>query len=333
MSQEIVKKTENVRSITALRIFATCLVVIGHACAVFSDNWGGVSQIESGILKILHDGIYFFHMPLFMSISGYCFQLHRPLVENMKTYNGFILKKFRRLLIPFLLIKYLYLMPIEYGLGICEFESIGFAGKVREYMTNFSADYLWFLWVLFLIFACQGIIQKYDANDLIFTIELVVSAVFVLLCTKWLNMPHAIRQCVIYSFWFILGRAICKHKADQNIWIAITCSMLIAVQMLRLKYSSLSIISDFALKIEITLLLYVIARLLTSNKMLNAGRNPDYTMGVYLFHVPLQYVVLNILTTTTPCVLFAVLLIIGGAIPIAITKLLRKYSLAFIVGE
>ena len=41
MSQEIVKKTENVRSITALRIFATCLVVIGHACAVFSDNWGG----------------------------------------------------------------------------------------------------------------------------------------------------------------------------------------------------------------------------------------------------------------------------------------------------
>lgn len=34
-------KKKNAKNIVALRIFATFLVVIGHACAIFSDNWGG----------------------------------------------------------------------------------------------------------------------------------------------------------------------------------------------------------------------------------------------------------------------------------------------------
>ena len=284
-------------------------------------------------LKILHDGIYFFHMPLFMSISGYCFQLRSPRSENMKAFTSFTVKKIKRLIVPFLLIKYLYLMPIEYWLGIYKFESIDFTGKIKEYLTNFNASYLWFLWVLFLIIVFQGIIQKYDKNNLNFAIELSISAIFVSLCTNWLNVSHAARQCLIFLFWFILGRAICKYKADQNIVLTIICSLLIVVQMLSSKHFILSNIENFSMKIEIVLLLYAIARFLTKNEMVSADKNTDYTFGVYLFHVPLQYVVLNILTISKPYLLFVVLIIIGGGIPIIITKYLRKHSLEFVVGE
>lgn len=99
---------------------AILLVILGHSIQTsvvkFDDNF---------IFRI----IYSFHMPLFMLLSGFTIQL--PLKIN-------ILKKMRRLFIPFLSFGL-----ISYYAGLID---------INFFMIFFKPDYgLWFLYVLFLI--------------------------------------------------------------------------------------------------------------------------------------------------------------------------------------
>ena len=80
--------------VSFLFVFATLLVVIGHADITldYKDLW-------------IHKWVYSFHMPLFFLVSGFLFAYTHP--ENkMKgmRFFPFIWKKVKRLLLPFLFI-------------------------------------------------------------------------------------------------------------------------------------------------------------------------------------------------------------------------------------
>lgn len=64
------------------------LVVMGHYVPDNSPAW----------YVLVHDVIYTFHMPLFMFVSGYVYIA----TKKRSTYGDFLLKKVRRLMVPYL---------------------------------------------------------------------------------------------------------------------------------------------------------------------------------------------------------------------------------------
>lgn len=61
------------KNITLLRTIAILLVVIGHITFVFTGSWVFKMPENPSIVIILCKLIYTFHMPVFISISGYLF--------------------------------------------------------------------------------------------------------------------------------------------------------------------------------------------------------------------------------------------------------------------
>lgn len=68
MSRDIKRRTDYLDS---LKGFAIILVVLGHICLGY--NAAQTFPSAKGALAAIHKAIYMFHMPLFMTISGYVF--------------------------------------------------------------------------------------------------------------------------------------------------------------------------------------------------------------------------------------------------------------------
>jgi fucose 4-O-acetylase-like acetyltransferase len=119
---------ERDKRLDLLKGIAIVLVVLGH---VIQNN---VSNFDDNLLFKI---IYSFHMPLFMFISGI-------LSSNTRKFNlQFIDKKFRTLVVPFVLWYILYYVIKGTYKEISIFEYIK--------MLIYSPDNgLWFLWILFL---------------------------------------------------------------------------------------------------------------------------------------------------------------------------------------
>lgn len=131
-----------------LSVWGIILVVMGHS--------GFTNDVIAYKLRGLHKWIYSFHMPLFFFISGYLYSLTNKDFTCINK-QKFILKKFKRLLIPYLvlgcvvfLIKYAFsgLSSASRTFGIDSFLYMFIAPQ----STNSTMGYLWYVITLFIVF-------------------------------------------------------------------------------------------------------------------------------------------------------------------------------------
>lgn len=120
--------------VDSLKGWLILLVVLGHAI----QNTLGVSCDSDHLWNL----IYSFHMPAFMAVSGYV--AFRPTMagEDILTYTNIIIRRFRQLIIPFIIWTFLLiLLKSDISLGV-----------IINYIL-YPDKGLWFLWVLFFISA------------------------------------------------------------------------------------------------------------------------------------------------------------------------------------
>lgn len=98
-----------------LRAIAILLVVLGHSIIIYDPGWGiATSEIECLPFYYLKKIINVIQMPLFFSISGFCFCLS----QNKSLNRKMILNKVKRLIIPYFTIAFLYMDPIKILLDV-----------------------------------------------------------------------------------------------------------------------------------------------------------------------------------------------------------------------
>lgn len=150
-----------------MRAIAILLVVLGHSIIIYDPNWGLItSDTECLPFFYLKQMINLIQMPLFFSISGYCFCLSK----NQSFGKNLLLGKFKRILIPYFIVCILYMNPIKILLGVPGYElSLNmFARQVLLFTNN---GHLWYLPSLFLMFIVTsigimgGAKQKNDVFD------------------------------------------------------------------------------------------------------------------------------------------------------------------------
>lgn len=133
-------------TIDIAKAFAIILVVIGH---FQNDN------LPVGY-DIMRDVIYMFHMPLFMFASGFLYQVSK----RTESYGSFVLKKFKRLMIPYFTVSIIILcikllmhsiLPVENPVTLKSF--------IEIFYYPSAGFFLWFIWALFLIMIIMPIFK------------------------------------------------------------------------------------------------------------------------------------------------------------------------------
>lgn len=180
---------KNIPQIDALKGIAIFLVVLGHSIIVFPINLH-----ENPVCAYIYSWLSSVHMPLFFTISGLCFHYYG-------SYKEFLLKKVRRILIPYFIFN-----------GIDLIVRILFSGYVnRTYTIGESIRRIfllggeyWFLYTLFFIFLLAPMIQKLLKN------RISGYAVMICLCVitnRFVSLPinFMISSVVHFLTFFLIG--------------------------------------------------------------------------------------------------------------------------------
>ena len=103
---------------TIIKVITTILVVIAHITRFYSMGGGAIKMKYNFLLHYITSFVYSFHMPLFICVSGAIFSF---CINNKKKYSDFrlfIIKKWKRLMVPYFLIGIFYVMPVMCTLKI-----------------------------------------------------------------------------------------------------------------------------------------------------------------------------------------------------------------------
>lgn len=153
------------RSVTVDIAKAICiiLVVTGHYDPPYAPEW----------YNTLRRFIYTFHMPLFMFASGYIYAFTGG--GQNKGGGNFILKKFKRLMIPYFSASVLIIsiklltqqvMPVE--------NPVTALAYLKMFYLPEAGFFLWFIWALWLIFLLVSIIRTRTGRTALFAASFLI---------------------------------------------------------------------------------------------------------------------------------------------------------------
>lgn len=283
-----------------MRNLLVILVVVGHATyydiiTPFGGIQYGMIMEEAGIQNTIFHSlaseltnfIYTFHMPVFIALSGSLFAIGKTIKAS-----AFIIKKAKRLLIPFFVVWLCWNMPIKYLTGYYNGISMG---RAFAQMIFPSCVYLWYLECLFCVFVLAYFICKQNekAQMVIVTICWLVG----LLIYRKYDQYHFWGDPLYYILWFYVGYRIediiewCKTKRIWNPIFAAGLALFVI-----LLYSGGIIWQN---KVIGAICRYVVSplfMLLAINyfaRAIKGGRMQqifsNYSFGIYLYAEPLNY--------------------------------------------
>ena len=202
-----------------LRLIATVFVVLGHSTFwVINTTHGGVYYGADELVRMapvyfstLFDAVraaagwvYRFHMAVFFFLSGAVLRL-RPIGAP----GPFLVKKARRLLLPYYLCGLAWMLPVKALSGFYTLQALP-AALGDFLLGGGDAGHLWFLWALFwcmAVFALLERLLKLEGRPWLFcALPLVLGAVLQLLAPH-LPVWLALRQFGQQFLWFALGWA------------------------------------------------------------------------------------------------------------------------------
>lgn len=308
-----------------LRVIATIYVVIGHSAYLsISTTYGGVDYTLPDNLNIAYNSclltwlrwmsgwVYGFHMPLFFMLSGSVMAL-KPMETFDKVFRG----KIKRLLIPYFVYGWLFMFPIK-RIGLF-YNNSSLKEAMKGFLSGQDSGHLWFLTALFwciIVFVLFSKVMERLKIKSIYSL-LIIAGITQLLYSYVPFDVLGFKTGMSYIFYFALGYVFQSERQNNQSWnMRIKVPMgiiLLGIELINKKYGVLSI---FFTIIVGSFLTYVFADILDcclKNITNTRGwkfliRNIFY---VYIFHDPLNYVVLrlfmsnNLLVTSSGCYAFA----------------------------
>lgn len=211
--------------ISFLQAFGIILVVVGHAFPTHGHH------------NLLYQWIYSFHMPLWVFLSGYLLRYTAPPTPQgtcplaairFGGKGGFLDKKVRRLLVPYLLISTLVFLP-KVWLSPWAVKPVALSWGAYFEMLLVPARnvivYYWFLPTIFILLVgtvllAKGVARVGLGGRLPLWGWIVAAAVLALWNplggVQWLNLGGVVK----FSFYFALGMAYCSYQdeIDRNLY-------------------------------------------------------------------------------------------------------------------
>lgn len=219
----MVKKKDPI--ITLMRSVAIILVVLQHALT-YSTN-----QMMFSFAKVC----YAIDVNVFFFISGYLFERKKShYIENVP---GFVIKKIRELLIPYLSWSLLIYFGVYFAYKIPAMENIigkiGFERfTVQEIFVNiftfnkYYVELYWFIYLLFIIFVI-AVIKERMLNTCVYFVVVLIG----LSALQSVNHNYLIQKMCVSLIMFEVGRIVHRRNLFEKLSnpVLFACSILLTV--------------------------------------------------------------------------------------------------------
>ena len=329
------RETTRRDDITNVRALAIFLVVLGHSIILYSSAWGYYPTEQKSILldnlKFLINGI---QMPLFFSLSGFCF------LWSWNRSNSFIdhaIKKAQRLIIPYIVIGICWLFPIRMLVKYPYYNGLSIPHVIfKSILLGEDNGHLWFLPTLFIItVATAGAFQILEKASLgRFKVPIVLCASIYLYHCGMPSPMRFINLAAANAIWFSLGLAI--HSIETKAWFEgfkkhkSICICLIIVFFINLLKQVVPSIASTALTCMAVASIYCVIPQKTNQLIEKISQN---SMGIYLFHSPLVYISCTYWPNIAPIAMTVINLLGFGTVAYMLTNLIRAINMGWIIGE
>lgn len=333
-----------------LKVITILLVLVSHSTYyTIVTNFGGINY-EQWLLNVnsvllfkfldkFREVIYYFHMPLFMALSGAFFQIQVKKNKWVKL-SDLINVKSKRLMIPFFVFTLLYTIPIKYISNY--FVQTNVVNAIFGQLFLLGNSHLWYLYALFVIFIIAYFILKRDSGFWMLVV------LFLLHIISYKIELTLIKAPIQFLFYFAMGFVFESKREVYNKFLnsrrrflrflVIGFVVLILFNFGIKKYSILfsKVILEI-LAIYGSLLTYTIAYYLSKSTTL--VNNKIYQLilvnglGIYIFSDTLNYLILysaytfggNFMFTPYGIILMVIIRFIGTLwLGIGLTILFKK---------
>lgn len=326
--------------ITNIRALAILLVVFGHSIIIYSSSWSLYSSIYSvPLLDNTKRIIDIIQMPIFFSISGYLFFY----THNKKRGIVWLIKsKFKRLIVPYFLVGFIYMVPIKYAVGYSGYQDKTLFDILGNFLMCQDVGHLWFLPALFFIFLiCEVLINVIERVPIfrklnIGAVVLLLIAIILYFEGYRIAFGYApILSAFVNVIWFSFGYFICTyHDFYQSFFNRKSIklvSVIIGISFLLFcAFFDTRVLVGICCKFIVIFVLYAIMPGTNSKIISCISKN---SFGIYLFHSPLIYITFSFFANES--VVFVVLLnfVIFGGVALFITEFVRSIGLKLVIGE
>ncbi|MBO5446087.1 acyltransferase [bacterium] len=285
------EKSKRLFHIEILQAFGILCVFLGHALRIYHDGgWYFHKTQTIFAFDIIDKFIYSFHMPLFMFLSGFLFYLNKDKIQNAWEY---VLKRVKRLLLPFYLAGFLYVLPMICFINPLD-KSVGF------YYTSFlTLDYTWHLWFLIDLFILTlfFVLYYFKFNKINKYVVLAVLIGINLLAT--IGPSSCLARIPKFAIFFYLGCLFVENKdfiektLARYIWVIL--SIFAGVEIL-LYFAYKNALIDLFGAVLAILFFYLLALKLSQK---TNGQNKVVSflsvnlLSLYIIHEPIMVLILK----------------------------------------
>ena len=317
------------------KVFATVLVVLGHAAVFYSPDGASVPARESAFLAGLAKYLYSFHMPLFVLLSGavwgYCIRQGK-----YKQAVPFLLGKLKRLGIPYLVFGLCLVAPVVVLCGYTDEPFFRYC--LTGILLGYDARHLWYLMALLLLFLSTLAMKPLVRKNPLWTLPI---CIVLFLIANRLPQIFKLRTACKYALFFYLGvcadhyYAPLEALAKKLRWVVpVLFAALIGSALwnpnfiTETAYTLLGLGASLALAANLTG-----AEGLQNNRVYRLLRRDGF--GLYLIHAMVIYVLFHFLggTQIPPAAMFLLCVAVSAAVGIGGTELLRRARLGIVLGE
>lgn len=324
-----------------LKAISLILVVIGHCTNMYKGDWVFESQNSSHIYKWISIYVNTIHMQIFVFVSGVIYKYCKKRKEKYKNYKYLIVNKFKRLMVPYFIVGFIFVIPISIMVGIKSYSLLYF-NNIKPFILGYNNGHLWFLMMLYTLFLIFFILEKcrITEKELILLIVLFLMQVFYSKITR----VFLLNKAIYYMFFFFLGYVIFdkydilykfenvktnkKIKFIVSIFVMNIGFILLKEQLPQIKLITL-IINNFINDIiailgiiQMYMLVSIDYSRLYMRRFLEIINK--YNFDIYLLHEPIIFIVLYKIRNSNPSFVVFVCFILSISISIMFAKLYRQ---------
>lgn len=311
-------------NIVFIRFLAILIVMFGHSIIIYDSNWGlFTTTVNSTTLVFIKHIINIIQMPIWFAMAGYLYYFS---LKKNKNILSVFKDKFKKLLLPFLIIGLIYLIPIRYLVSYSNYVDHSIIYNIiHNLILGFDNGHLWYLPTLFIIFL---IFNFYKDNNKYIDIVIFILLIYLNIISN--HFPTYLYYVSFYLIFFYLGILFNKYNLISNLktYYSIIIILILIIYNLFINNSLILLFVQF---ISLILLFKIDFTKLGKLKVINSISNNSY--GMYLFHSPLVYLTFKFLPNISPILMIIINFIVFGSISYIITYLIRKTKFKFIIGE
>lgn len=250
-------------------------------------------------------------------------------------FKSLLVNKVRRLLVPYYFVAYLFVVPTILGLEMNRFES-NIDYFFLEILLGTNCRHLWYLWALFWMFIivrfCKG---RYLGNTIYC---LIIAMILSVGCSYWVGTDwFSFRMALHYLPFFFLGEwLVIKDRNSMKMWKPVIL-VLLSGCILKLTDSKwMDSLFSLWMNVGIVVIVCLFIRKISVEKFFSHSFNILIlrdSFGVYLFHVPIIYIMVSYLQNYPIYVLLPLVGVISIIGSLFFTMILRKMRLQCLMGE